>query len=119
MRLPKRALTNIDIEEHSKNIPYFRGVFMRNQLPKHAQRKECGIINLDHSSKPGSHWVAYAKCNNYIEYFDSFGNLKPPIEFINYVGSDVNYNYENFQNYDSYQCGHLCLKFLNKFWKRI
>lgn len=117
MRLPKRALTNIDIEFHSRNIPYFRGVFMRNQLPNKPLRKECGVINLDHSSNPGTHWVAYAKCNNFIEYFDSFGNLKPPGEFVKYVGHDIKYNYKKFQDYNSYRCGHLCLKFLHTFWQ--
>lgn len=101
---------------HAKNIPYFRGVFMRNELPKRPHKRECGIINLDSSESSGSHWVAYGKSNDYIEYFDSYGNLKPPKEFIDYVGPTINYNYENIQGNHPYNCGHLCLKFLKCFW---
>lgn len=89
---------------------------MRNELPKKSLHKECGIINLDSSENSGTHWVAYVKFGNYIEYFDSYGNLKPPNEFIKYIGSDVHYNYDNIQRDHPYNCGHLCLKFLKKFW---
>lgn len=91
---------------------------MRDQLPKHPYKKESGIINLDSSQNIGSHWVAYAKLNDYIEYFDSYGNLKPPLEFINYASANVNYNYENIQKDHPYNCGHLCLNFLKRFWQR-
>lgn len=102
---------------YSREIPYFRGVFMRDTLPKKPFKKECGIINLDSSKNPGTHWVAYVKLNNHIEYFDSYGNLKPPIEFIKYVGSNILYNYDNEQKTHPNICGHLCLRFLKSFWK--
>lgn len=89
---------------------------MRDQLPKIPLNKECGVINLDSSENSGTHWVAYAKFNKYIEYFDSYGNLKPPKELINYVGSDIFYNYSNFQKSNPFNCGHLCIKFLTEFW---
>lgn len=87
---------------------------MLDNLPKTKPwKKECGIVNLDNSSGPGTHWVAYYKKDaNSIYYFDSFGNLQPPKEVINYLGSKIKYNYESFQNYDTFICGHLCLKFL-------
>lgn len=91
---------------------------MRNELPERTLHKECGIINLDSSQNPGTHWVAYAKIYNYIEYFDSYGDLKPPKEFVKYVGSKINYNYNNYQGSYSYNCGHLCIKFLINFWKK-
>lgn len=53
---------------------------MRDELPYKPNRAECGVINLDTSEKSGTHWVAYAKLNDYIEYFDSYGNLRPPKE---------------------------------------
>lgn len=92
---------------------------MRDELPKFPLSKECGIMNLDSSQNLGSHWVAYVKLNNYIEYFDSYGNLKPPKEFVKYIGSAINYNQENIQKDHPYNCGHLCLNFLNNFWKNI
>lgn len=98
----------------SKNIPFFRGVFMRDQLPKKPLLMGCGIINLDSARNSGTHWVAYGKINDHIEYFDSYGNLKPPKEFLRYVGHDKNvrYSYDNLQGSHLYNCGHLCLKFL-------
>lgn len=89
---------------------------MRDELPQQPFQKECGVVNLDSSKNPGSHWVAYAKNNDYIEYFDSYGNLKPPKEFIKYLGAKVHYNYDNIQRDHPYNCGHLCLHFLKNFW---
>lgn len=89
---------------------------MRDELPEKPLQMECGVINLDSSVNSGTHWVAYAKHNDYIEYFDSYGNLKPPKEFIEYVGSNIQYNYDNIQGNHLYNCGHLCLNFLNTFW---
>lgn len=85
---------------------------MRDNLPKKPFKKESGIVNLDASSGPGSHWVAYIKNDNIVIYFDSFGNLKPPLEIIDYLGKNIEYNYTKYQNYNTINCGHLCLKFL-------
>lgn len=111
--LPKRALTNIDILNFGKNIKDFRGVFMRDNLPKKIKSKECGIVNLDSAKNIGSHWVAYIKKGNYAEYFDSFGNLRPPKELIKYLNTEnIVYNYSRFQKFNSVNCGHLCIQFL-------
>lgn len=92
---------------------------MRDELPKYPFLKECGIINLDSSKNPGSHWVAYVKYNKSITYFDSYGNLRPPKEFISYVGNcDIKYNHENIQKNHPFNCGHLCLQFLRSFWSK-
>lgn len=86
---------------------------MRDRLPRSGPLKnECGIVNLDSSTGSGTHWVAYYKKGNVIDYFDSFGNLQPPIELINYLGERINYNYFQYQKFNSINCGHLCLSFL-------
>jgi len=88
---------------------------MRDQLPKKPWVHESGVINLHDSSKSGSHWVAYKKHKNKVFYFDSYGNLKPPIEVLKYFeGCEIRYNYERYQDFDSVECGHLCLLFLYK-----
>lgn len=112
--LPKRALTNVDINNFGKKyLPYFRGVFMRDNLPKgKIWDYECGIINLDNKSGPGTHWVAYYKNLKNIKYFDSVGNLHPPIEVVKYLGNKLIYNYNRYQKFNTYNCGHLCLTFL-------
>lgn len=88
---------------------------MRDNLPLKPLRKECAVINLDNSDGPGTHWVAYFKINNYVYYFDSFGNLRPPKELIVYLGSDsiIFYNFNKYQHYDTVICGHLCIQFLH------
>lgn len=98
-------------------IPYFRGVFMKDKLPKKIRKKfESGIINLDNSTGPGTHWTAYKKNGSKVIYFDSFGNLTPPLEVQNYFNSNgickIFYNHTPYQTYNSINCGHLCLDFL-------
>lgn len=102
----------MDIKRVAKKLPHFRGVFMRNNLPRKPHTYECGIVNLDESSGPGTHWVAYYKMNKNIEYFDSFGNLRPPKEIEKYLGKNILFNHRVYQIYNSVNCGHLCLKFL-------
>lgn len=87
---------------------------MRDTLPAVVRQRECGILNLDASKNSGTHWVAYKKINNDAEYFDSFGNLKPPKELVRYFGKAVRifYNNDQYQNYNQVNCGHLCLQFL-------
>lgn len=97
-------------------IPFFRGVFMRNSLPQGGVcRNESGIVNLDDSEGPGTHWVAYAKRGDRAVYFDSFGNLRPPRELVRYLGESetkIEYNRTSYQRYNQNICGQLCLQFL-------
>lgn len=57
---------------------------MRDNLPLRIRKHETGVINLDSFKNPGTHWTAYHKIGNLIKYFDSFGNLKPPLEVVKY-----------------------------------
>lgn len=88
---------------------------MRDRLPEKCRKYECGVINLDSEIGLGTHWVGYHKMNKVCYYFDSFGDLQPPREFITYIGDDncvIYFNYKRHQKFDSVICGHLCLKFL-------
>lgn len=87
---------------------------MRNDLPVDGpQYQEAAIINLDDKTGPGTHWVAYRKKGKNVIYFDSFGDLQPPLELMLYLGVDeIKYNQTRFQDFDTFYCGHLCLKFL-------
>lgn len=88
---------------------------MRNNLPNNPKQTECAVVNLDSNSGPGTHWVAYFKEGSTVDYFDSFGNLKPPNELVRYFKNcEILYNHDAYQDYDSINCGHLCLKFLYK-----
>ena len=61
-----------------RRIPYFRGVYMLDTLPKSGVLEhECGIVNLDNSKGSGTHWVSYYKHGSTRIYFDSFGQITP------------------------------------------
>ena len=122
--IENKALSNHELIEYIKQlkIKHFRGVFMRDDLPKKKRTKECGIVNLADSLSDGTHWVCYF--NHY--YFDSYG-LPPPLEIVEYLGENsalseqlpkVDLEYNIYQIQKSGQiCGHLCLYFLNRITK--
>jgi len=90
---------------------------MRDELPEFSKTNESGVVNLDNSRGPGTHWVAYKKLKNNVEYFDSYGDLRPPAELVSYLCQDprtrIHYNTERHQRPDDWNCGHLSLKFLS------
>ena len=95
-------------------VPNFRGVYMRDELPSNGPYyEESAVVNLDNAQGRGTHWVAYRKRGNEVIYFDSFGDLQPPLDLMYYFNvPEIKYNYKRFQEFDTYWCGHLCLKFL-------
>ncbi|KAE9522379.1 hypothetical protein AGLY_017210 [Aphis glycines] len=88
-----------------QNSKMKKGVFSRDDLPKKPRTIQCGILNLDVSLGDGSHWVAFYKIKDKVVYFDSFGDLHPPIELQNYFkGNTMIYNYSNNQDFNSFNC---------------
>ena len=73
------GLSNFDILKIAKHleIPNFKGVFTRDQLPEKIGNRESGIVNFNTSEEPGSHWVAYFRDGSKKIYFDSFGQVIP------------------------------------------
>ena len=118
-----KPLSNYDILNWASEmkIPYFKGVFMRDELLKKQRPaiRECWILNHASSHTDGSHWCALVKIYNKAYYFDSFGKLPPPLEVLRYLGGNIElyYNTKRYQNYGTTICGHLCLKFLHDFWE--
>ncbi|KYN29034.1 hypothetical protein ALC57_01542 [Trachymyrmex cornetzi] len=116
--MPSGTTTNVqlDVLARRMRVPYFREVFMRNVLPTSGVRRNgSGIVNLDDATRPGTDWVAYAKRNNRVVYFDSFGNLQPLKEVVRYFGNGVTvieYNRTSYQTYDQSFYGQICLWFL-------
>ena len=113
--LPNVPLSNIQLIEAAKKIQIhnFRGVFLRDELPKRPRRNECGILNLDGSNGVGTHWCNFLKNGNDKLYFDSYG-LPPPTELLKYLNDSVYYNSERIQPDNEVFCGHLCLYVLKK-----
>ena len=81
---------------------------------KRPRLNESAIVNLQKSNEIGSHWVAYCCKSGKVLYFDSYA-LPPPVEIVQYFsGTPILYNSITYQTFDSFICGHLCLKFLVK-----
>ena len=113
--LPNRPLTNVELIDSVKKlrIPSFRGVFVRDVLPRKPKKNESGILNLDDSSGDGTHWVLWYRKNNKNFYFDSYG-IQPPLELRQYLKSPIFYNTEKIQPKGEVFCGHLCLHVLKR-----
>ena len=94
-------------------IKHFRGVFSRDRLPNRI-RKECGIINLDDMTGPGTHWVCYRNIDNLVEYFDPFGLIMPneALEYFHTSGKQIVYSMDEIQNRNTVLCGYWCLYYL-------
>lgn len=124
-----RPLTNIDIAhivERTMLRNIFRGTFSRDELSLIKSTRsphdiEAGILNLSKSYQKGTHWTAWFQHSNQNAcYYDSFGDLPPPIELVNYLtGCNIYYNVERDQIFDSVICGQLCLCFLFKEYLEI
>ena len=83
------GLSNVELIDYIKklNVKNFRGVFMRDKLPRKPLYVESGIVNLNTSKESGSHWVLYSKRGKTRIYFDSFGQ-PTPIEIQRYLKTD-------------------------------
>ena len=119
--IPDKSLTNVELSSYAKQlqIPCFRGVYMRDELPKtKAREKECAIVNFNTSLEPGSHWVCFYKDGREQRiYFDSFGQITP-IEIQNHLKTKseltndaavIQRNTDIVQAVNTRVCGHLCL----------
>ena len=96
--LPNKPLSNLEVIYAAKRLSLygFRGVFLRDTLPKKEKLNECGILNLDSSSGNGTHWVMWFKKGKDKFYFDSYG-VQPPSELIAYLMSPIFYSSERVQ----------------------
>ena len=74
-------------------------------------RKECGVINLDKSTGPGTHHVCYWKNGKDKFYFDSFGVI-PCKEMVEYLGRPIFYSTFQIQDMKDTNCSELCLHVL-------
>ena len=116
--LPDKALTNFELDDAVKKlkIKKFRGVFVRDQLPKKPRSIEFGILNTGDSKSGGYHWICWYKKGKNKYSFDSYG-LPPPLELVKYLGAPVSYNTDTVQKGDTSFCGHLCLYVIERMSK--
>jgi hypothetical protein len=95
----------------------FKGVFASDKLPKLDSLKKYAIINLDNSSKPGSHWIGIAYDNNddTLMVYDSFGRKSQKIipslrQTYSSIIKDTDYDSE--QRIRQNDCGQRALSWL-------
>lgn len=110
-----RPLSNYDMIHAMDNVPKFKGVLCKDELPKNLKKGESLIINLDDSTGEGTHWVCLININNKLDYFDSYG-LPPPEQVLklNQTQSGLRYNSSQIQNRNTNICGHLCMLFIRE-----
>jgi hypothetical protein len=84
--LPNESLSNFQLIDAAKKlgIKNFRGVFVRDELPKNPNKVECGILNTGDSSTNGFHWICWYKNGKTKICFDSYA-LPPPVELVEYL----------------------------------
>jgi hypothetical protein len=114
--LPNESLSNFQLIDAAKKlkIKHFRGVFVRDQLPKKPRDRECGILNTGDSITNGFHWMCWYKNGKVKLCFDSYA-LPLPVELVDYLAEDPVYYYgERVQYGNTVFCGHLCLYVLKK-----
>ena len=115
----ERGLTNFDLISYidQLKVPYFCGVFMRDELPNRKHIMECGIMDLNTSDQIGSHWVCFVRNKKDRIYFDSFGEITP-LELQKYLKTKQEFenntpvikrNTDIVQRVNTHVCGHLCL----------
>ena len=68
----------------------FRGVILRNTLPKKRRKKEFGTLNLNDTNGSDTHWVAWYKNGKTKIYLESYG-IQVPIEIREYLKSPIHY----------------------------
>ena len=106
--MSNKPLSNLEIIDAAEKLSLygFRGVFLRDTLPKKAKLNESGILNLESSSGDSTHWVMWVKKGK-----DKFysNRVQPPSDLTAYLKSPIFYNSERVQQNGEVFCGNLCL----------
>ena len=112
-------LYNYEIEEYLAKfkLPYFKGVYSSDNLPK--IDNDCIIIcNLSDSIQPGSHFVTICKIGGVLFFLDSLALNVGNENLIRFLESEksksVEFCYINspMQSYNSDSCGIYCIFFV-------
>ena len=68
---------------------FYGGTFPIDLLPRPVLSNRLYVVNLDESTKNGSHWVQIGSLDCTLTYFDSFGRPPPPTIIDKVEGSMV------------------------------
>lgn len=93
----------------------------RDQYKGKIKETACGVINLDSSSGPGTHFTCFfnSPAQKNAIYFDSYGAVPPQeiVDFLKTSGKQIAYNFTQYQALGSSLCGYYCLFVLEELAK--
>ena len=105
-----------ELEKYMLNDPciasLYGGVVPKDILPEEVQKPKLYIVNLDESSKKGSHWISLFLLNNAVsEYFDPLGHSPDTFveKYMEKQSTCYLSNVKQCQSSFSNSCGKLCL----------
>lgn len=99
------------LHTHPLTKSNFWGVFASDQLEYPTKLPASLIVNVEPSSKSGSHWISlYIAHNGDAIYFDSLA--QPPLENASRLFRIVERNRTPVQSVFSSVCGELCMLFI-------
>ena len=74
VKIKQKGLTDCDLTSFLTCAPHFIGCYSDDEIAKLVLKPPCFlIVNLDLSTRPGSHWLALGIFPNIIEVFDPLG----------------------------------------------
>lgn len=78
-----------------RKVPFFLGVFSRDNLPIPTSYPFSLITNTDLQTESGTHWIAfYVDQHGRGMYFDSYANKPYYPEFVNYLNHNCSSGYD-------------------------
>jgi len=115
------ALTNYDVQKLLKHVVGFKGTLPKDMFKGKIKPFESGVVNMDDSTGPGSHFVCYYnnQRDKTVIYFDSYG-VQPPANIEKYLktsGKLISYNTTQYQPIASVLCGYYCIYVISELWK--
>ena len=102
--------------DHPLTSERFCGVYARDEIRD--KGKGFYVVNLDESTKPGSHWICIelnGDSKPHI-YFDSYGLAPTHPDIIRFMkAGKIVHNRKKLQHHLATTCGHWCIYFV---WRR-
>jgi hypothetical protein len=91
----------------------YLGTYSSDQFPKYIRDGQVFILNTESSRKNGEHWVAFAKINKKLYYYDSYSRSKSELSSYWKNRKMINANKtDRDQSYLEDSCGSRSIAFL-------
>lgn len=106
------------MDQHISNLKGHTETKAKDLYKGKIKKRELGVINMDDSDGPGTHFVAYFNSpdRDFVLYFDTYG-VAPPENIKQYLltsGKQIAYNNSQIQPIASVTCGFYCIYVLRE-----